>query len=181
MTINGQIRDEKLQYDINREAAKISALSSGKIHKYEYLTGEDILPSNQQQIIEQARFTYSPFGKAFEKQIKTIEDQAKKQVDALKVLKLKPVESGSNNKPVIIQEFYDKILEERMDAILEMNDKIDFGNLIDNFTGPTSSINFGKFGGPMYIYGHIKKVTILQQVERFWKRIKWKNIRKSEA
>ena len=53
MTINDQIRDEKLQYDINREAAKISALSSGKICKYEYLTGEDILPSNQQQIIEQ--------------------------------------------------------------------------------------------------------------------------------
>ena len=62
-TINDQIRDEKLQYDINREAAKISALSSGKIHKYEYLTDEDILPSNQQQIIEQANFTYSPLGK----------------------------------------------------------------------------------------------------------------------
>ena len=53
MTINDQIRDEKLQYDINREVAKISALPSGKIHKHEYLTGEDILPSNQQQIIEQ--------------------------------------------------------------------------------------------------------------------------------
>ena len=63
MRMNDQIRDEKLQYDINREAAKISALSSGKIHKYEYLTGEDILPSNQQQIIEQAKFTYSPLGK----------------------------------------------------------------------------------------------------------------------
>ena len=48
MTINNQIRDEKLQYDINREAAKISALSSGKTHKYEYLTGKNILPSNQQ-------------------------------------------------------------------------------------------------------------------------------------
>ena len=71
MTINDQIRDEKLQYDINREAAKISALSSAKIHQYEYLTGEDILPSNQQQIIEQARFTYSPLRKAFEKQIKS--------------------------------------------------------------------------------------------------------------
>ena len=46
MTINDQIRDEKLQYDINREAGKISASSSGKIHKYEYLTGEDILPPN---------------------------------------------------------------------------------------------------------------------------------------
>ena len=64
MTINDQITDEKLQYGINREAAKISALSSGKIRKYEYLTGEDILPSNQQQIIEQDRFTYSPLGKA---------------------------------------------------------------------------------------------------------------------
>ena len=58
---------------------KVSALSSGKIHKCEYLTGEDIVPSNQQQIIEQARFTYSPLGKAFEKQIKTIENQGKKQ------------------------------------------------------------------------------------------------------
>ena len=83
MTINDQIRDEKLQYDINREAAKISALSSGKIHKYEYLTGEDILPSNQQQIIEQAKFTYSPLGKAFEKQIKTIQDQGEKQIKAI--------------------------------------------------------------------------------------------------
>ena len=78
MTINDHIRDEKLQYDINREAAKISALSSGKTHKYEYLTGEDILPSNQQQIIEQAKFTYSPLQKDFEKQIKAIEDQGKK-------------------------------------------------------------------------------------------------------
>ena len=77
MTINDQIRDEKLQYDINREAAKISALSSGKIDKYEYLTGEEILPSNQKQIIEQAKFIYSPLGKAFEKQTKTIEDQGK--------------------------------------------------------------------------------------------------------
>ena len=51
MTINDQIRDEKLQYDINREAPKISALSSRKLYKYEYLTSEDILPSSQQQII----------------------------------------------------------------------------------------------------------------------------------
>ena len=78
MTINDQIRNENLQCDINRKAAKILALSSGKIHKYEYLTGEDILPSNQQQIIEQARFTYSPLVKAFGKQIKTFEDQGKK-------------------------------------------------------------------------------------------------------
>ena len=57
MTIEDQIKDEKLQYDINRETAKISALLSGKIDKYEYLTGEEILPSNQQQIIEQGKFS----------------------------------------------------------------------------------------------------------------------------
>ena len=110
MTINDQIRDEKIKYDINREAAKISAWSSGKIRKYEYLTGEDILPSNQQQIIEQAKFPYSPLGKAFEKQIKSNEDQGQKQIDALKVLELKVIESGSdNNKPVITQKNYNKI------------------------------------------------------------------------
>ena len=83
MTINDQIRDEKLNYDIDREAAKISALSSGKIDKYEYLTGEKILPSNEQQIIEQAKFTYSHLEKAFEKQIKMIEDQGEKQIKVI--------------------------------------------------------------------------------------------------
>ena len=63
-----QIRDEKVQYDINREAAEISATSSGKIDKYEYLAGDELLPSNQRQIIQKAKFTYPPLGKAFEKQ-----------------------------------------------------------------------------------------------------------------
>ena len=84
MIIDGKIRHEKLQYHINREVAKISALSSGKIDKYEYVKGEEILPSNQSTIIAQAKFTYSPLGKALEKQIKTIEDQGRKQVEAFK-------------------------------------------------------------------------------------------------
>ena len=70
MIIDDQIRDEKLQYDINREATKISALSSNKIGKYKYITGEEILPSNQKQIIEQVEFTYSPLRIAFQKQTK---------------------------------------------------------------------------------------------------------------
>ena len=74
MTIDDNIKDEKLKYDINREVAKMSALSSGKFNKYEYLTGEKILPSDQSKMIEEAKFTYSPLGKTFEKQIKTIED-----------------------------------------------------------------------------------------------------------
>ena len=77
MTIYDKIRNEKVQYDINKEAGKISALSSGEFNKYEFLTGKGILPSDQNRIIEQAKFTYSPLGKAFEKQIKIIEDQGK--------------------------------------------------------------------------------------------------------
>ena len=75
MTIDDKIRDENLQYDINREAAKISAFSSGKIDKYEYLTGEEMLPSDKRRVIEQAKFTYSPLGKALEKQIKKLKNK----------------------------------------------------------------------------------------------------------
>ena len=68
MIIHNKIKDEKLQYGINREAAKISASSSRKIYKYEYLTGDEILPSDQRRVIEQAKIIYSPLGKALEKQ-----------------------------------------------------------------------------------------------------------------
>ena len=152
MTTNDQISDEKLQYDINREAAKISALSPGKILKYEYLTGEDILPSSQQQIIEQAKFTYSPLGKAFEKQIKTIEDRGEKQIDALKDLKPKEQTKAityksddDNDKTSTSKEIYNEILEERMDEILKMSKKISHSDLVYDFKGPTASINFGKY------------------------------------
>ena len=64
MATDNKIRDVKLQYDINREAAKISVLLSGKFDFYEYLRGEEILPSYQTRVIEQAKFTYSPLGKA---------------------------------------------------------------------------------------------------------------------
>ena len=87
MTIGDQIRDERLQYDIIREAAKIPPLSSGEIDKYEYLTGKKLLTSNEEQIIEHPKFTYSPLGKAFKKPKKAIKDQGEKQVDALEALK----------------------------------------------------------------------------------------------
>ena len=80
------------------EAAKISALSSSKIDKQEYLTGEEILASNQRQIIEQAKFTYSPLGNNFEKQIKTTGDQGQKQVKALVDLKPKAIKEKFGNK-----------------------------------------------------------------------------------
>ena len=86
MSISDEIKDEKLRFDINREAVKISALSSGKIDKYEYLTGEEILPSDQSRILKPAKFTYSLLRKAFIKQTKTIKDQGIKQVKVLKAL-----------------------------------------------------------------------------------------------
>ena len=88
MTTDDKIRDGKLQYDINREAAKISTLSSGKIDKFEYLIVEEIRLSDQSRIIEQAKFTFSPLGKTFEKQIKTIDELRRKQAEALEVSKL---------------------------------------------------------------------------------------------
>ena len=75
----------------------MSALSSGKIDKYKYLTGEEILPSNQKQIMAQAKFTYFPLRKAFEKQTKTIEDQEQKHVGALNTFKpIKDNDSDDN-------------------------------------------------------------------------------------
>ena len=74
-----------MKNDIKREAAKTSALSSGKIDKYEYLTGDEILPSDQSRIIEQSKFTYSPLSKTFEKQVKKIEEQGKKQIEILQI------------------------------------------------------------------------------------------------
>ena len=76
VTIDDKIRDEKLQYDINREAAKILVLSPNKIDKYEYITGEETLPSDQSRMIKNLKFTY--LGKD-----KTIEDQGRKQIDAI--------------------------------------------------------------------------------------------------
>ena len=83
MIIDDKIRDEKLQYDINREAAKISGLSSGKIDKYEYFTGEEILPSDRRRVIEQSKFTYSPLRKALEKQTNTTVVQSENQIKAI--------------------------------------------------------------------------------------------------
>ena len=130
MTIEDQIKDEKLQYDINREAAKISALLSGKTDKYEYLTGEEILPSNQQQVIEQAKFIYYPLGKAFEKQTKTIKDQEEKQIKAIQDNKeqLFNINSDDDYKNKLLlsreREIFKNIYNKRLDKIEELSKKM---------------------------------------------------------
>ena len=122
MASDDQIKDKKLQYDINREAATIAALSSSKIDKYEYLTGEEILPSNENQVMEQPKFTYFSLGKAFKKQTKTIEDQGEKRIKALKDLKpkeqTKSIENKSYKKPLMNEEIYNRLFDERMGEII---------------------------------------------------------------
>ena len=84
MTIDINIRNERLQYDTKRKAAKISALSSGKIDKNEYLMGEEILPFDQRRNIELS--LYFSLGKALKRHTEAIQDQGRKQIDTLKVL-----------------------------------------------------------------------------------------------
>ena len=159
MTVEDQIKDEKLQYDINREAAKISALSSGKIDKYEYLTGEEILPSNQQQIIEQAKFTYSPLGKAFQKQTKTIEDQGEKQIKAIQD---NNNNDGYQNKLLLSKEreIFKNISNERLDKIKELNLKIDYNDSKYTIISNGEEFKFDKSEDPILFLNDIKKGKI---------------------
>ena len=151
MTIDDQIKDKKLRYNINREATKILALSSGKIDKYECLTGEEILPSNQRQIIEQAKFTFSPLGKVFEKQIETIKDQEKKQVEAIKEHGKQLVNSDKDihNKS---HKIFDELSYERMSKINDLSRQINFNNLIYHFKDKSiSPINFIGFKASLHL------------------------------
>ena len=164
MTTEGQIKDEKLQYDISREAAKISALSSGKIDKYEYLTGEEILPSNQQQIIQQAKFN-SPLGKAFEKQIKTIEDQGKKQVKAIQDNKqLVNINKDDDYKDKLLllreRKIFKDIYNKRLDKIEELNNKIDYNHLNYIVVGTGDKYSFDDLDDPLTLLNNIKKGEI---------------------
>ena len=142
MTIEDQIKDEKLQYDINREAAEISALSSGKLDKYEHLTGEEILPSNQQQIIQQAKFNYSPLGKAIEKQIKTIKDQGEKQVVALESLKA-PDKKLTPIKDFIPMEKLNPEIINEIKRIEEIEKKVDRNKML--YKGTNQTYDFRNF------------------------------------
>ena len=142
MTIEDQIKDEKLQYDINREDAKVSASSLGKIDKYEYLTGEEILPSNQQQIIEQAKFTYSPLGKALEKQIKTIKDQGEKQVDALESLKDSDKKLTSTKDFIPTENLNPEIINE-IKRIEEIEKNVDRNRMV--YKGTNETYDFRNF------------------------------------
>ena len=109
-------------------------------------TGEDILPSNQQQIIEQTKFTYSPLGKAFDKQIKTLEDQGEKQVDALNTLKsdnkitIEKYTCDPKDTPFIFKqkEIFNKLVDERIEKITDLDEKVNSDNLVYRYKGNTA-------------------------------------------
>ena len=151
MTIEDWIRDEKLQYDINREASKISTLSSGKIDKYEYLTGKEILSYTQQQIINLANLTYSPLVKAFEKQTKTIKEQGEKQIKAIQDKRpIKSIENFTNDindSPIVLKEkeIYNKLTEDSLEKINNLDKSVDINKLVFKYKGNTSDEDFSKF------------------------------------
>ena len=162
MTINDQIRDEKLQYDINREAAKISALSSGKIDKYEYLTGEEILPSNQKQMIEQAKFTYSPLRKAFKKQMKTMEDQGEKWIKAIqnqgqvKIIKKYAYDDEDSLLISKQKEIFNELGDKRLNEITELDKKVNHDDLVYRYKGKSSNEEFNKYDNALDLINKIK-------------------------
>ena len=150
MTIDDQIRDETLQYDINR-VAKIFALSSNKFSKYEYLTGKEILQSNQKQMILQAKFTYSPLGKAFEKQIKTIEDWGEKQIKEIQnqgqVKTIKKHNYDDEDSLLIsdVKEIFNQLANKRLDDITKLDEKVNRDDLIYGYKGRTPDEKSDKY------------------------------------
>ena len=122
--------------------------------------------SNQKQIIEQAKFTYSPLGKAFKEQMKTTTGQGEKQVDALKTLKpIKSSKSDDNEKLLKYKEIFDKLSNERIGEIYNIAKQIDFNNLTYYFKNYLT-INFVGFRGPMYTYNNIKNGnTSIEKIE----------------
>ena len=145
MTIDSKIGNEKLQYDIDREAAKISALSSGKINKCKYLTGEEVLCSNQKQIIEQAKFTYSPLGKAFKKQTRIIVEQGREQNEAIEVHGKQLLKSSSEKESLLLFEIFSEFSNERIKKIQDLSKQIDFSNLAYYFKGKSGPKVFADY------------------------------------
>ena len=144
MRINDKIRDEKLQYNINRETAKISALSQGKFDKYEYLIREEIIFGDERGVIEQARFTYSPLGKALEKRTKP-----QKQL----ILKITYFWRK--------KEIYDKTVAEQNNEINTFSNNMKYDKLNYYFKSENSiPIGFNVFNCPLCLIRKIKSGSI---------------------
>ena len=136
MTTDDKIRDEKLHCDVSREAAKISALASEKNDKYEYLTSEEILPSSQRQIIEKAKFTYSPLGKAFEKTQKQLKCKEQKNI-------------------------FNKLVGEKLHELKNLRNKVNPDNLIYKYkTDGISPKDFKDYQNPTVLIKYFRDGNI---------------------
>ena len=137
------------------------------------------MPSNQQQIIDQAKFTYSPLDKAFEKQTKTIKDQGKKQVKTIQDNKqLLNINNDDDYKDKLLlskeREIFKDICNKRLDKIEEINNKIDYNKLNYVVAGTGDEYNFNNLDDPLAFLNNIKKGKIsmnkaIEQQENFYK------------
>ena len=160
---NRKANFEKLRHDMNRKAAKIS---SAKIDKYESLTGEEILPSSQSRIIEQARFTYSTLGKAFEKQTKTIEEQGRKQTEATEehgkeLLKCSSEKESSTH--LKQKQSFQELATERINEIQDLSKQIGFDDSVYDFKGDSGTKIFISFKGLLAFYRNIRDGYIARE------------------
>ena len=138
--LDDKIKANKAQYDLDREAAKISALSSGELEKYEYLTGEDL--GYKPDVVQKAKFEYSPLGKVFNKgldesdkkeallkRLKSIEGKNRDQLDAIKdqgEKQLDPIkDQGEKQLDVIEKQTENKLKMVEKDEIVYLEDKTD--------------------------------------------------------
>ena len=142
-------------------------MPSKEFNKYKYLTGDEVLPSNQKQIIEQAKLIYSPLGKAFEKQIdKTIEDQGEKQIEAIQnrgqVKTIKKYTYDDEYSPLISKqkEIFNKLVDERLDKITKFGKKVNLDDLIYIYKGKTPDENFDSYDNALNIIDKIKNGRI---------------------
>ena len=122
----------------------------------------EILPSNQQQIIEQAKFTYSPLGKAFEKQTKTIEDQGEKQIKAIqpkdfrKSIEKAKLDSDDDLNILKQKKIYNELTEEKKTEIKNLDNSVDRDKLIYKYKGNTSDADFSEYYGAVDLINKIK-------------------------
>ena len=140
----------QMKENINIYLTKLMSMNMLQVKKYCLII---------KKIIEQTTFTYSPLGKAFEKQTKTIEGKGKNQFNVLKDLKYhKGIEDKSDDKLPIQAKHFNELLDERIKEIQKMNDKINFNDLTYYFTSPNLAIiKFIGFRGPLNNYNETKK------------------------
>ena len=120
------------------------------------------MPSNQQQTIQQAKFTYSPLGKAFEKQTETIKDQGEKQIKAIQdkrpIKSIEKITYDINDNPTVLKEkeIYNKLTEKSFEKINNLDKRVDIDKLVFKYKGHTPAEDFSKFDNGLDLINKIR-------------------------